>query len=130
MPYQDTSPLLDSTVTVYVPAVGTPAGGIKGYVPVTVKGRLIQAGIVPGSLVTSTLTMAVAVGGLASSTFANVITSTIGSFSSALSYEGANLTAIPPSPVYVSPGDSVQFTFSGGQSSTVNGTAFAVVRRG
>ena len=132
MPVLDPSLYIDETVTVFVPLAGTPAGGIKGYIPATVRGRLLEAGYMPNSIVTSTLTMAVAVGNQSSSAASNysqVITSTLGSFSSVNTFEGAVCSAVPASPVYVTPGDSIQFTFSGGQSSTVGATAYAKLRR-
>ena len=128
----DPSLYIDETVTVFVPLAGTPAGGIKGYIPATVRGRLLEAGYMPNSIVTSTLTMAVAVGNQSSSAASNysqVITSTLGSFSSTNTFEGAVCSVVPASPVYVTPGDSIQFTFSGGQGSTVGATAYAKLRR-
>src|SRR5262245_25494499 len=128
----DNDPFNDLTLTVFVPLIGTPAGSIKAYIPSTVRGRLMQAGWSPNSIVTSTLTMAVAIGSQvssAASTFTQVITSTLGSFSSTNTYEGCVASVVPASPVYMNKGDVVQFTFSGGQSSTVGGTAYAIIKR-
>ena len=97
------------------------------------RGRVLEAGWSPNSLVTSTLTFALAIGSQvssAASTFTQVITSTIGSFSSTNTYEGCVASVVPASPVYVNKGDVIQFTFSGGQSSTVGATAYAIIRRG
>ncbi len=131
MPYQDATTFLEETVTVFVLGAGLPAGGVKGYIPVTTRGRLVQVGWSPNTLVTSTMTMAVGIANAnVTSTFTQIVTSTLGSFSSTNTFEGAVASVVPPSPLYVSPGDSLQFTFSGGQHSTVGVTAFAVIRRG
>jgi len=132
MPILDPSLYIDETVTVFVPLAGTPAGSIKGYIPATVRGKVLEVGYMPNSIVTSTLTMAVAIGSQvssAASTYTNVVTSTIGSFSSTNTFEGAVCSVVPATPVYVTPGDAIQFTFSGGQSSTVGATAYAKLRR-
>ena len=128
----DSFPVSDLTVTVFSPVAGTPAGAIKSYIPAPVRGRVIEAGWSPNSIVTSTLTFALAIGSQvssAASTFTQVITSTIGSFSSTNTYEGCVASVVPASPVYVNKGDVIQFTFSGGQSSTVGATAYAIIRR-
>ena len=133
MPLRENDPVSDVTLTVFVPLAGTPAGGVKAYVPASVDGRVIEAGWMANSLVTSTLTFALAIGNQSSSTassYSQVITSTLGSFSSTNTFEGAVCSVIPPSPVYVTQGDALQFTFSGGQSSTVGATAYAKIRRG
>ncbi len=133
MPLRDNDPVSDITLTVFVPLAGTPAGAVKGYVPASVDGRVIQAGWMANSIVTSTMTFALAIGAQTSSTastYTQVITSTLGSFSSNNTYEGAVASVVPPSPVYVTQGDALQFTFSGGQSSTVGATAYAIIRRG
>lgn len=132
MPYNNNDVFIDETLQVFVPLIGTPAGGVKGYIPSPVRGRVLEVGWSPNSIVTSTLTMAVAIGSQVSSvasTFTQVVTSTIGSFSSTNTYEGCVASVVPSSPVYVSKGDVIQFTFSGGQSSTVGGTAYAIIRR-
>ncbi len=127
----DPSLYVDETVTVFNPVGGTPAGS-KCYLPVTVRGRLIEAGFQAASIVTSGITLAVAVGDQVSaiaSTYSQVITSTIGTFSSAVLFEGAMARTIPTTQIYVRPGDSLQYTTSGGQSSTVGLTCYAVIRR-
>ena len=132
MPLRDNDPFSDITLTVFVPLAGTPAGGVTAYIPAAVDGRLMRVGWQANSIVTSTLTMAVAIGSQTSSTastYSQVITSTIGSFSSTNTYEGAVASVVPASPIFVTQGDSIQFTFSGGQSSTVGVTAHAVIRR-
>ncbi len=130
MPYSDGATFLEETTTVFVPLAGTPAGGVKAYIPVTARGRLKEVGWSANTLVTSTMTLAIGIANPAvTSTFTQVVTSTLGSFSSTNTFEGAIASVVPPSPLYVSAGDSIQFTFSGGQSSTVGATAYAVIRR-
>ncbi len=131
MPYSDPNTIQDETVAVLNPSVGS-ASGSKTYLPVRTRGKLMAVGFHPHSLVTSAITMAVSVGDNSSnlaSNFTQVITSTLGSFSSTLTVEGARLEVIPPSDIYVKEGDCLQITTSGGQSSLVAGTVYAVIRR-
>jgi len=122
----------DITVNAFNPVLGTPAGS-RVSVPSPVRGWLLEAGFMPASLVTSAITMAVAIGtqvSSAASTFTTVITSTLGTFSSTNLFEGAIASTNPPSPAYVNPGDAIQFTTSGGTTSLIGGTVYAIIRKG
>jgi hypothetical protein len=91
----------------------------------------MEAGFMPASLVASAMTMAVAIGShdsLAASNFVNAITSTIGTFSSLNLPEGACASALPASPTFVNQGDAIQFTTSGGNTSAIGATVYAIIR--
>jgi hypothetical protein len=98
------------------------------------RGRLIEAGFTPNSLVASAITMAVAVQDNVStdtaSNFTQCISSALGTFSSTLLYEGAVVSVAPPSPPVVNAGDVIQFTCSGGNTSAISGTCYADIIRG
>lgn len=131
MALSDNSPFSDETVTVFNPLGGTPAGS-KAYIPATMRGQVMQVGFMAASLVTSSITLALAIGNQSSSTASNysqVVTSTLGTFASQVLYEGAVASVVPASPVFVQKGDALQFTTSGGQSSTVGLTCYAIIRR-
>lgn len=132
MPLTKIGTLADVTVTAFNPVAGTPTGS-RIQVPSPVRGVLLEAGFMPSSLVASAITMAVAVGNQLSSTassFAQCITSTLGTFSSTNLMEGAVASAIPPSETYVQAGDAIQFTTSGGNTSAIGATVYAIIRKG
>lgn len=113
-------------------AAGT-STGVRTNATVPVRGRLVEAGFCPNSLVASAMTMAVAIGNQLSSTassFAQCITSTLGTFSSDNLFEGAVCSVIPPSNTYVQPGDTIQWTTSGGNAAGIGATFYAIIRRG
>jgi hypothetical protein len=120
-------------VTAHHARLGTPTGA-RVCVAVPARGRLVEAGIIPNSLVASAITMAVAINDLVStdtaSNFVQCISSTLGTFSSTLLYEGATVSVIPPSPPIVNAGDVIQFTTSGGNTSVITGTVYADIIRG
>lgn len=119
-------------VTATNPVGGTPTGS-RVNAPSPVRGRIVEAGFMPNSLVASAMTMAVNVGTQVSSTaanFANVISSTLATFSSTNLYEGATASAVPPSNAYVNAGDPIQWVTSGGNTSAIGVTAYAIIRRG
>lgn len=132
MPLSDNNPVSDETITLFNPVGGTP-GGSRANMPCTVRGQLMQAGFIPNSLITSAITLAVAIGNnqvsSVASTFTQVISSTLGTFSSTNTFEGACCSVVPASPVFVNKGDAIQFTTSGGQTSAVGVTCYAIVRR-
>lgn len=112
------------------PVAGTPTGS-RSYLVSPVRGRLLEAGFIPASLVASAITMAVAINNAqlssTASNFVQCITSTLGTFSSTNLYEGACASANPPSPAYINPGDAIQFTTSGGNTSAIGATIYAVI---
>lgn len=132
MPLTKIGTLTDVTVTAFNPVAGTPTGS-RISVPSPVRGTLLEAGFMPTSLVASAITMAVAIGSQVSSTassFVQCITSTLGTFSSTNLMEGAVASVNPPSPTYVNPGDPIQFTTSGGNTSAIGATVYAIIRKG
>lgn len=132
MPIDKSNPLPDVTVTIYHPTLGTP-GGASVYGLSPVRGRILEAGFVPNTAVTSATTLAVATDPHLDSTassFTNVITSTLGTFSSTNLHLGAPASVVPASPAYVTEGTTIQWTTSGGNTSTIAGTVYAKIRRG
>lgn len=132
MPLSPNNPLLDVLVNAFNAVGGTPAGS-KVTMMAPVRGRIIEVGYVPNSVVTSAISLAVLVGNnqtsSAASNFTTVVTSTLGTFSSTNLYEGACASVIPASPVYVNQGDAIQWVCSGGQSSTFGTNCYAIIRR-
>lgn len=119
-------------VTAFHPTAGTP-GGSRISIPAPVRGRIVEVGFMPASLVASAITMAVATGNQTSSTastFAQIVTSTLGTFSSTNLFEGATASVIPATNAYVNAGDPIQFTCSGGDTSAIGATVYAIIRRG
>jgi hypothetical protein len=120
-------------ITAHHARLGTPTGA-RVCVASPVRGKLIEAGFIPNSLVASAITMAVAVNDLVStdtaSNFTQCISSALGTFSSTLLYEGAVVSVAPPSPPVVNAGDVIQFTTSGGNTSVISGTVYADIIRG
>lgn len=132
MPIANQNPLIDTIVTVFNPLGGTPTGS-RAYIPSPVRGRLLEAGFLPTSLVASAMTLAVAVDTHPTSNtsnFTNVITSTLGTFSSAIIYEGQTCSVIPSGQVFLNQGDTIQFVTSGGNTSVIGTTCYAIIRRG
>lgn len=131
MPYAEKQSLGTQTITSFNPVGGTPAGS-KSYLPMPYRGFVTEVGFVPNSVVTSGMTLAVSgnshLVNSTGSTFAQIVTSTLGTFTSTVLYEGA-AASVQNLFLPVSDGDNLQFTTSGGQSSTVGCTVYAVVRR-
>lgn len=130
MPYTRIGTLNDQTIAVFNPLAGSPTGS-RVSIPAPFRGQLMEAGFVPGSLVASAMTLAVAIGSNASltvSNFTNAISSALGTFSSLNLPEGAVASVIPASPALVNQGDAIQFTTSGGNSSAIGATLYAILR--
>ncbi|MGE5165140.1 MAG: hypothetical protein ACM3IH_14100 [Sphingobacteriales bacterium] len=124
--------LQNTHVTAYVSAAGTSTGK-KGVTISPVRGRITEVGFTFDSLCASAVTMQVDIGDQTSttaSTFTTVVTSTLGTFSSTQTFEGAICSVVPASNVYVQPGDIIRPTFSGGNAAAINATFYAVIRRG
>jgi hypothetical protein len=130
MPYQTVRPLTQHQVDVHNPVAGTPTGS-RINIPSPYRGRLIEAGFVPNSLVASAITLAVSIGATqlssTASSFAQVITSTLGTFSSTNLFEGAVASVSPPSPANLQVGDVIQFTTSGVNTSAIGVTMYAII---
>jgi hypothetical protein len=124
--------MVDATVQVFNTAGGTPAGSIINAVS-PYKGYLIEAGFAANDSVTSAMTLAVSIGNniinSAASNYTQVVAST--SFSSTNIYQGntCSVTLSPSSANYVNAGDAIRFVTSGGNTSAVGCTLYAVIRR-
>jgi hypothetical protein len=131
MPTTELHPLSEVLVTAYNGVAGSQTGSrVTAFSPV--RGEIVKVGFQPSSLVTSAMTLAVLVGtniSSVASSFTTVVTSTLGSFSSTLLYEGAVASVVPAARTYVNEGDAIQWVTSGGHTSAVGATCFAVVRR-
>lgn len=126
------NPVIDTSVWVFNPVGGTPTGS-KAYVSSPVRGRLIEAGFIPASLVASAMTLAIAVDTHPTSNtsnFTNQVTSTLGTFSSSIIYEGQTCSVVPAGNVFLNQGDTIQFVTSGGNTSAIGTTCYAIIRRG
>lgn len=132
MPLQRIANLNEAYVHVF-DATGGASAGSKVTLIAPIRGQVIEAGFMPNSLVASAVTMAVSIGNNFSSTassFTQVITSTLGTFSSVNLIEGGVASVVPPSPAYVNPGDAIQITTSGGNAAGIGMTKYAIIRGG
>lgn len=133
MPLTTLHPLLDMMLQVFNPVAGSQTGS-KGYLTSPIRGVLLEAGFIPNSLVASAMTMQVALGNNvsnAASNFTTVIASTNASFSSTNLVEGGIASASPTTiaTATVNPGDTIQITTSGGNTSAIGATLYAILRR-
>jgi hypothetical protein len=132
MPYNNIVPLDVVQINSFNPVAGTPTGS-RMNVTSHVRGRLLEVGFVPNSLVASAVTLAVAIGsnGLSStaSAFAQVVTSTLGTFASQVLQEGRVASVEVPQNTFLEIGDAIQFTTSGGNTSAIGALVYAVVER-
>lgn len=121
--------LLTSRVSIFSSTVPI-AGGSRFNVAVPHRGRVIEVGCMPTSLSASNVSLAVAIGANTDSTVSNftqIVTSTLGTFSSLQAVEGGILSVIVPGSAFVNKGDAIQFTVSG---CTVGFSFYADVKRG
>jgi hypothetical protein len=132
MPTTELHPLSEVLVQAYNGVAGSQTGSrITAFSPV--RGEIVKVGFQPSSLVASAMTLAVLVGtniSSVASSFTQVVTSTLGTFSSTLLYEGAVASVVPATRTFVNEGDAIQWVTSGGNTSAVGATCFAVIRRG
>lgn len=131
MPTTELHPLSEVLVQAYNGVAGSQTGSrVTAYSPV--RGEIVRVGFQPSSLVASAMTLAVLVGNNISSvasSFTTVVTSTLGTFSSTLLYEGAVASVVPATRTFVNEGDAIQFVNSGGNTSLIGAMNFAVIRR-
>lgn len=116
----------------YVSGIGASTGK-KGVLISPVRGRIVEVGFTLDSLCASAMTCQVDVGDTTDNTtsnFANIVTSTLGTFASGVTLEGSICSVTPPSNAYVNPGNIIRFTCSGGNALGINGTIYAIIRRG
>jgi len=132
MPLSRIVPLDTFAIQAFNHVAGTPTGS-RFSVPSPVRGRLIEAGFVPNSLVASAMTLAVLIGdnGLSStaSSFSQVVSSTLGTFASQFLEEGRVASVEVPAVALLNPGDTIQFVTSGGNTSAIGASMYAIVRR-
>lgn len=133
MPVPDVRTNLQNTHAMsYVTGAGTSTGK-KGVLVSPVRGRIVEAGFTLDSLCASAITFQVDVGDQTNSqasNYTNVITSTLGTFASQVTFEGAICSVVPPSNAYVNAGDIIRCTFSGGNAAAINATMYSIIRRG
>ena len=119
-------------ITVAHTTIGTPTGANVGTA-VPVRCQLLEAGFCVNSLTASQMTLQVDRNDVTVSTtassFTTVITSTIGTFSSTGLFEGGVSSVVPASAVFLNAGDYLRFTTSGGNTSAIAGTVYAVLRK-
>jgi hypothetical protein len=131
MPLSRIVPLGTFAIQAFNPVAGTPTGS-RLSVPSPVRGRLIEAGFVPNSLVASAITLAVLIGdnGLSStaSSFSQVVSSTLGTFASQVLAEGKVASVEVPAQALLNPGDAIQFVTSGGNTSAIGASMYAIMR--
>lgn len=134
MPYNTpATPFFEQMVTAHNSIAGS-TSGTKVYAVAPFRGRLTEAGFIPNSLSSAVAwTFQVDVGdNFASQTISNfttVITSTLGTFASQATFEGALCSVVPATATYVNRGDAIRFTHSGGATSLIGATCYAIVRR-
>src|SRR6187455_1351580 len=109
------------------------SGGSRVSIVSVHRGILEEVGFVPQSLVASTSTITVDVNPFntlpTASAFAQVVSSTLGSFTSQQLFEGAVASVTVPSAPYINPGDVIKFTTSGNLSA-IGAEVYAIIRRG
>jgi hypothetical protein len=126
------APFFEQSIHSFLSNAGTP-GGARHEIVLPFRCKVLECGFTPaGSDVTSAITMAVAIGNQLSSTassFTNIITSTLGTFASTNAIEGLTCSVVPPSASFGQRGDVLQFSFSGGQTSALGASVYAIIRR-
>jgi hypothetical protein len=135
MPYNTpATPFIEQMVTGLSATAGSQTGGVKSYLIAPFRGRVLEVGFMPTSLSSATAwTMAVSLGdNFASQTISNftqIVTSTLGTFASQATFEGAVCSVVPATAAFVNRGDAIQFTHSGGATSAIGAVVYALLRR-
>ena len=136
MPISDPRMNLQRTkVAVFNPtAMGSAAAiGQRVNIASPVRGVLEEVGFVPNSLVASTSTIAVSVNPFntapTASNFTQVVTSTLGTFTSQQLFEGSIASVTVPTGTNLNPGDVLQITTSGNLAA-IGAEIYAIIRRG
>ncbi len=126
------APFFEQTVTGFSSTAGSQTGGVKHYLVAPFRGRVLECGFIPTSSAAVGWNFQVDTGdNFASalvSNFTTIISSTLASYG--VIPEGQCASALPPSLAYVNRGDAIRFTHSGGATSVIGATVYAVVRRG
>ena len=124
------------SLTTYNPNAGVSTGS-RVLLASPIRGQLLEAGLVPASTNNSALTLAVAINdfnaSVLASTFVQCITSTLGTFASQATFEGAICSVVPNTATFINPGGVIQFTTSGGSQTSsaaaIGATLYAIIRR-
>jgi len=128
------TPFFEQMVTGFSSTAGSQTGGGKVYVVAPFRGRLVEAGFMPNSLSSAVAwTLQVDVGDNFSSplasVFTTVISSTLGTFVSQQTFEAAICSVVPATNIFVNRGDAIRLTCSGGATSAIGATVYALLRR-
>ena len=136
MPITDPRMNLQRTkVAVFNPtAMGSTAAiGQRVNISSPIRGVLEEVGFVPNSLVASTSTITVSVNPFnttpTASAFTQVVSSTLGSFTSQQLFEGSVASVAVPAGTNLGQGDVLQITTSGNLSA-IGAEIYAIIRRG
>jgi hypothetical protein len=124
--------LKDTKTGVFNATAGNSAGS-KAVVIAPCRGQILEVGFIPASLVASAITLSVLIGDQTStlgSNFTEIVTSTLGSFSSAVTYEGSPCSVVPATAAFVNAGDAIKFVTSGGNAAAIGAEVYAIIRRG
>lgn len=130
MPLTETNPVSEEHVGAFNPTAMISTGAITTLIS-PIRGRIVEVGFSPNSLVASTTTITVHTDdhALTTSNLVQVVSSTLGSFSSAVLYQGATASVIPATNAYVNRGSAIQITTSGNLAA-VGAYVYAIIRRG
>ena len=130
MPLVPTDPVSEEHVGAFNAIAMSSAGAVTTLVS-PIRGRIVEVGFCPNSVVTSTTTITVHTDdhALTTSNLVQVVSSTLGSFSSAVLYQGATASVIPATNAYVNRGSAIQVTTSGNLAA-IGAYVYAIVRRG
>lgn len=133
MPVQDPKSNLQRNKVATFNPTAMASGGSRVNIVNVHRGILEEVGFIPQSLVASTSTITVDVNPFntlpTASAFAQVVSSTLGSFTSQQLFEGAVASVAVPSGVYLNPGDVIKITTSGNLAA-IGAEVYAIVRRG
>jgi len=130
MPYNVIHPLLDAVIQTFNATGGTPAGSVIN-IGSPWKGYVNEVGFWPNDSVTSAMTLQVQIGNniIASnaSNYTTIVNTT--TFASGGLYQGNSCSVAVNPGQYVNAGDALRFITSGGNTSAVGCTVYAVIRR-
>ncbi len=127
------TPFFEQMVNTFVSNAGSTTGS-KGYMVAPFRGKITEVGFMPSSLSSAVAwTFQVDIGDNFSSqtvsNFTTVVSSTLGTFTSQQTFEGAICSVIPTTQAFVNRGDAIRCINSGGATSVIGATVYAVVRR-
>lgn len=133
MPLDNVSPHIQEMVLWLTHSAGGTSTGVSGVLAVPYRGTIREVGFTPQSLVASAVTMAVAISdnspSSTASAFTNFVTSTVGTFSSVNLQEG-RVASVGNLSQACKAGDTLRYTFSGGNAAAIAFSVYAILRRG